>query len=232
MKDKKVEEINPKFVIYEKKWYKNAWMWIALVCIFLTIFVFIGFMDEDAQLQTTKSQNSSLKSKNSKLKKDNDAYEKAIYKYLGNDSSDNSDDSDKSDSSVLKRNFGETLTYPVGENSKVEVTVQSAQRVSSEDSSVKYMPEKGFAEYVALTYTVKCVKGEVDNYNFENSHLSVTGSDGVIATGSSINDGPVTPDTLKEGQSFEFKYGYGLKAESPTLQVTLKNGQWTGDISQ
>ena len=79
---------------------------------------------------------------------------------------------------------------------------------------------------------MKCVKGEVDNYNFENSHLSVTGSDGVIATGSSINDGPVTPQTLKEGQSFEFKYGYGLKAESPTLQVTLRNGQWTGDISQ
>ena len=230
MKDKKVEEINPKFVIYEKKWYKNAWMWAALVFIFLTIFVFIGFMEEDGQLQTAKSQNSSLKSKNSKLKKDNDAYEKAIYKYLEKDSSDDSDD--KSDSSVIKKNFGETLTYPVGENSKVEVTVQSAQRVSSEDSSVKYMSEKGFAEYVALTYTVKCVKGEVDNYNFENSHLSVTGSDGVIATGSSINDGPVTPQTLKEGQSFEFKYGYGLKAESPTLQVTLKNGQWTGDISQ
>lgn len=229
---KKLKE--PKYVLSEKKWYKNAWMWVSFVFIFLTIFVFIGAMGMSEEENNLKTQVISLKNKNKKLKKSNDAMTKAINTFLGKDSSSNksSNDSKNSSDNLLKEKFGEILEFKVGENSKVEVTVNSAKRVNSDDSTVEYLGEKGYVEYVALTYTVKCTKGEVDTYYFRNTNFSVTGADGVIANGSSINSGPVIPNTLKEGQSFEFVYGYGLKKESPTLQVTLKNGQWTGNITQ
>lgn len=55
------------------------------------------------------------------------------------------------------------------------------------------MEEKGFAEYVALSYTVKCERGEVDTYKICSFGISVTGADGVIAKGANVNIGSDEP---------------------------------------
>lgn len=232
---KKLKE--PKYVLSEKKWYKNAWMWVSFVFILLTIFLFIGYMgmgnedEQKSQINDLQNQVSSLKDENKKL----------IEQYSGKNSSgttstSNTSSSSKEDSASSKKSgifkFGQTQRFKVGENSIVQITVNSAQKVNSDDPTVEYMEEKGFAEYVALSYTVKCEKGEVDTYSVGSYNISVTGADGVIAKGTGINIGANEPSTLKEGQTFEFKYGYGLKKISPTLQVSFSDGKWVGDITQ
>ena len=121
--------------------------------------------------------------------------------------------------------FGQTERFKVGDNSIIQVTVNSAQKINSDNPAVEYMEEKGFAEYVTLSYTVKCERDEVDTYKIGSFSISVTGADCVIAKGANVNIGSDEPSTPKEGQTFEFKYGYRLKKISPTLQVTFSDGK-------
>lgn len=42
--------------------------------------------------------------------------------------------------------FGQTERFKVGDNSIIQVTVNSAQKINSDNPAVEYMEEKGFAE--------------------------------------------------------------------------------------
>lgn len=111
-----------------------------------------------------------------------------------------------------------------------QITVNSANKVNSDNEAVEVL-DKNFAEYVALTYTVKCTKGVIDTYSYTDNYFSVTGADGLVAESSSLNTGALIPDKLEAGQSFEFVYGYGLKSASKTIIVNFNNDKWSGDIT-
>lgn len=146
-------------------------------------------------------------------------------------SDDASSEESSSDSSATLA-FGKSEMLKNGD-SIVEITVNSVDQVSADDSMVVDISsnESDKKQFVIVSYTIKAIKGTLTTDDFDGSNLSIADSQNSVGSTSSNRDNG-TPDELKTGQSIKLRIGAGFEHTGDKATVSFGNSTWSGSITK